>query len=391
MAPTAVGDHRAAESEMAVEAASVAVRSEQLVSSGLWVELAEHELAAWNDRLLLTEASLTQYPYWNEPYRMSRLRPRYIAWNAGGRWVAYACVLTADLPGFRIGLVFRGPVNLLPGQELPNAVLRGLYRWAKQKRYAFLRFTHAGPGLLNAIAALGHSQPRDAFPFFEDMGAAYHELVVDQLQYDGAMLAEFDREARRKICRAEEAGYTIQFDDRPETLASNWGTFLECSRRRQFHFHRGLEHYLKLLELARPHNCARVYTASLNGRALAASLVVRDRDTAFCYLAALDVSGLEGRPTPAFLLHWRAMRDLYKVGVCHYNFGPGTGKVGFFKQQFSPRTITYPPPVTLVTNRFLYALWCAVLPGLRRAWPAVKPLAWSVAKLLQSSSGRISE
>ena len=336
-----------------------------------WTETRPAEVAEWNMRLLNTEASYMQYPYFSESYRRLHFQPNYLAWYDERNCDAYVCILTVGVAGLRVGIVPRGPISL-NGMRLPDHALQALYIWAKRNHYVFLRFTHSDAELLDRIATVGPSERRDGFPLYTDTGAADHELVVNQLPDDAQMLASFDREARRKIRRASEVGYTIEVDDAPEFLQSVWPLFMSCAKRKGFELYRPPDAYMEIVRLARPYKCVRIYIASLRGVPVEALFIIRDRSTAFCYLAALQLDRLQGKPSPSVLLHWRAMRDLYHEGCRYYSFGPGEGGVGQFKMLFSPQRVTYPPPVTLIINQPLYDLWSVVKPSLLGVWPTLK-------------------
>jgi hypothetical protein len=102
------------------------------------------------------------------------------------------------------------------------------------------------------------------------------------------------------------------------------------------------------------------------------TLVVRDRDTAHCLLAAHD--GDEASAGISTLLHWTSMRHMYKMGAGFYNMGSAPGSLARFKQQFSPRSVTYPGAVSLVVDEKRFRLWQTVLlplanvvrPGVRK-------------------------
>src|SRR5215467_6097252 len=82
-----------------------------------WREVQTQDLALWNEKLLGSDASVLQYPFWNEPYRPLWLKPRYLAFGPQDRPLAFACILTLGFGPAKIGLVFRGPVSLDPETE----------------------------------------------------------------------------------------------------------------------------------------------------------------------------------------------------------------------------------------------------------------------------------
>ena len=77
-----------------------------------WQSLAANELSGWDERLLDTEASYMQYPYWNESMQSWRLKASYLTWGPGEDPLAWVCVLSFGLPRFRIGMIREGPVWL---------------------------------------------------------------------------------------------------------------------------------------------------------------------------------------------------------------------------------------------------------------------------------------
>lgn len=346
-----------------------------------WTEVPRQEVDEWTERLLLTEAQVSQYPYWNEPYR-TFFDPVYLVYRINGAPVAYVCILTLDALGFRIGLVFRGPVSLVPDQPTPQAALQALIGWAREKRFVFLRFNSADADLLERLEHTGPSDRIESFPFYRDAASGTSELVVDQLPQDAAMLAGFDREVRRKIRRASEVGYDLHCSDTPEAFSSAWEILVRCARRKQFTLHRPLSSYLETIAMARRHGCVRIYSAWLDGKPVQANLVLLSRDTALCHLAGLDLDALQGRPSPSVLLHWHAMRDLYRnAGIKAYNFGCASGGVEQFKQQFSPRRVTVGLPLTLIVNASLYRLWKLGMPASRRIAPTCISLVEKAAKV----------
>ncbi len=330
-----------------------------------WHEISEEEFPRWNEFLLRTDASLHQYPLWNEPQRALGLTPRYLTWGPAGRPLAYVCILTVGFRPAKIGLVFRGPTSLQVGAEIPRSALAELLDWARAQGYMFIRFTHSDAELLSNIASRGDARDVDAFPYFLDYPVLSPDFVVAQHESDEETLDSFDREVRRKLRRATEAGYEFRSDDSPAALAKSWPLYKECSRRKGFRLERPLSVYMDILRGAQPQNCARVYSVLLNGKIVGSALVVRDGASAHCVLAAF---AREHRKSAAFL-HWNSMRDMYKLGARSYNLGPGPGTLARFKEQFAARRVAYPGPLTMVLNEGWFQVW----------WKALFP----VAKLLR--------
>jgi hypothetical protein len=339
-----------------------------------WFEVHADDLPHWNSVLLRANASVYQYPYWNEPYRPLGLKPRYLAWGTEARPLAFACILTVGLRPAKIGMVFRGPATLEPGVEISQSVVEDLLAWARAEGFMFLRMTHSDPETLRQVASHSDWRNFDAFPYFLDYPVMSHDFIVEQYESDEDTLATFDREVRRKIRRAEETGYEFRSDDSPEALEKLWPLYQECSTRKGFRLERPLSVYMNTMRLAQPHNCARLYSVYLNGKAVGSTLVVRDGATAHCVLAAFEA---EHRQSAA-LLHWESMRDMYRLGARNYNLGPGPGSLARFKQQFSRHKATYPAPLTVVLNKKLFAVWWKmVFPVAKRLRPMLRKLVWS--------------
>jgi hypothetical protein len=340
-----------------------------------WFEIRQHDLPRWNEMLLKTDTPLYQYPFWNEPYRPLWLTPHYLAWGTPDRPLAYVCILTVGFRSLKIGLVFRGPIGLLAGAEIPHGALVELVDWARTQGYIFIRFTHSDPEVLTSIASVGHARDFDAFPYFLDYPILSPDFVVTQLDTEAETLASFDREVRRKLRRARDIGYEFRSDASIEALVKLWPLYQECSRRKHFRLERPLSVYMEMLRLARPHNCARVYSAHLGGKAVGSALVMRDRASSYCVLAAFDIAH---RKSAAFL-HWNAMRDMSRMGARRYNLGPGPGSLARFKQQFSRRCVSYPGPLTIVLKENWFQFW----------WKTAFPIAKTLRPLLRGFVSRV--
>lgn len=357
---------------------ALAVPSPRLVARpATWFEVRERDLPLWNDVLRGSHTWLYQFPFWNEPYRALHLTPRYLAWGTQDRPLAFVCILTVGFRPVKIGLVFRGPAVLQTGAEFPAAALAELLQWARAEGYMFIRFTHSDPEVMGQLAALDHSRNFDAFPYFLDYPVMSHDFVVEQCDSDEATLAGLDREVRRKLRRATEAGYEFRSDDSPQALADLWPLYQECARRKHFRLERPLSVYMQTMKLAQPHDCARIYSVHLNGKAVGSTLVVRDGTTAHCILAAFDAAHRQS----AVFLHWETMRDMYRMGAHHYNLGPGPGSLARFKAQFARYRVAYPAPVTVVLKENWFRLWWKlVFPVARRLRPVLRKLVCEVNK-----------
>jgi hypothetical protein len=340
-----------------------------------WFEIREQDLPRWDGLLLGTDSWLYQYPFWNEPQRPLGIKPRYLAWGPAGRPQAYVCILTIGFRPAKIGLVFRGPTCLQAGAEISHSALAELMDWARAQGYMFIRFTHSDPEMLSHIASHGDARDIDAFPYFQDYPMQSPDFVVAQCDNEEETLAGFDREVRRKLRRAGEIGYEFRSDDSPEALEKQWPLYRECSRRKGFRLERPLSVYMEMLRQARPNNCARVYSVHLNGKPVGSAVVVRDGNSAHCVLAAFTS---DHKQSAAFL-HWKSMRDMYRLGARNYNFGPGPGSLARFKQQFAAQRVPYPGPLTMVLNKNWFRVW----------WKALFPVAKILRPALVGAFSRV--
>ncbi|MGE0821951.1 MAG: GNAT family N-acetyltransferase [Candidatus Binatia bacterium] len=335
-----------------------------------WREIPQQALGDWNARLLQTDAPLSQYPYWNEPFRAMYFTPRYLVYGSSQQSLAYVCILSVGIPGMQIGLVQRGPVRLIADPGVWRSALPHLGEWAKAAGYVFLRFTHSDTDLLTSVAAVGTAEEVDAFPLYRDHWR--EELIVEQREDDTQMLGSFQTIARRKIKKSIAFNYDISVSDSPEALHKVWPLFASLAERKTFQY-RPMSSYMEMMRLAQPYACVRLYVASLAQQPVAAILIVRDRTTAYYISGALDVVALGDNPSPACQLHWYAMRDFFQLGVKYYHLGTRSGEVYQFKRQFRPLERVNPPPLTLVINTSWYRLWSAAI--LRLAlpvWPRIK-------------------
>jgi hypothetical protein len=330
-----------------------------------WSEIPPAETQGWNKRLLETDASMFQYPYWNESLRRVRLHPRYLVHGSPSAPDAYVCVLTTGTRGFRIGLIQRGPVALKPCALLDLDWACDLREWAGGQSCVFLRFTHSDESILRTLSSVGACQGVDPFPLYSDPA---EELTV-QLCEDESLLASFSQTARKQVRRASREGYEIRVENKLEDFERVWPLIVGLGQRKRFS-HRPLASYLDLIRLGTDYGYTQLYTAYLGASPVEALLVCRDRKTAYGVVAALDVEAIKDKHTPSFLLYLRAMRHLWSLGCAKYCFGSKSGNVFEFKSRFHPDITVRSPPMTMVINKTLFTLWTVgvlrMLPALRR-------------------------
>ena len=131
-------------------------------------------------------------------------------------------------------------------------MISSLLDWARAEDYIFIRFTHSEPEVLSQLATAGHAEDIDACPYLLDYPITSNDYIVEQFESDAATLATFDREVRRKLRRATEAGYEFLSDDSPESLARAWPLYQHCAGRKHFRLERPLSVYM---ESMRPGSC----------------------------------------------------------------------------------------------------------------------------------------
>jgi hypothetical protein len=331
-----------------------------------WSEISPTETESWNKRLLQTDASMFQYPYWNESLRRVRLWPRYLIHGSLTSPTAYVCVLTTGVPGFRVGLIQRGPVPLEPGALLDPEWAHDIREWARGQSCVFLRFTHSDDNILQTLSTIGACQGGfDPFPLYSDPS---EELTVG-LCDDESLLASFSQTARKQVRRASREGYEIRVEDKPEDFERVWPLIVALGHRKRFS-HRPLASYFDLILFGGAYGCTQLYTAYLGAIPVEALLVCRDRKTAYGVVAALDVDAIKGKHSPSFLLYLRAMHNLWSLGCAKYCFGSKSGNVFEFKSRFHPDISVRSPPLTMVQNKALFQLWTfsvlRLLPALRQ-------------------------
>lgn len=347
------------------------------VSAAAWREVSPSDAPEWNRRLLETNASLLQYPYWNESYRTWMSEPRFVVYGPPDKPEAFLCLLSLGWKFLRIGLVQDGPVSLTGDHPVDSGAVEALRVWLKAEHYVFVRIIHSDADFLKSLEGRNWVERVNAFPFYS---APRSELLVVQEESDERMLAGFQEIARRELRKAIGAGFTIQASDRREDLAAAWPLFMTHARYKGISY-RSQDVYTSLMQAAQPYGCAQLYTAWLDQKMLGALLVFRDRDTAVPYMAAVDFEALGRRPSPSVLLHWTAMRAFARKGVRFYNFGTRFRASYEFKRKFRPVERIRPAPAVLILRKTLYRVWRSTVlcinPGTIRLSRVLRVLARS--------------
>jgi len=216
-----------------------------------WTEIPKDQVDSWNRKLLETEASYRQYPYWNEPYAISRFSPRYLVYGAQENPSAYVCVVTLGVGRLKLGLVQCGPVSLDSRREMDGPAFRGLAEWADRNGCMFLRFTNPDRTTLERVASIGKVHEVESFPFHRD---PRNKLLVRQSADDEAVLASFQNVARYEIRAALRAGYHVRASENAEDLVSVWPMFEALARRKGFKLSvRPLTGWIEVFRLAQRH------------------------------------------------------------------------------------------------------------------------------------------
>lgn len=342
-----------------------------------WIEIIPEEpkLQWWNRELLKTGAEPQQYPYWNERFRVAICRPRYIYYPDE----AFACVLDVGFLGLRVGLLQFGPVSLSTS-PLSFEVLDSLLGWARRTGFAFVRVLHQDRNCVDTITAFPNSDNgRNWFPF---NAAPSEALIVHQCAEEAEMLSGFQKIARQEIKAAREYGYEVEATQDSRLLREIWHIFREQGRRKGITYG-SVDSYALLMDEAKLQRLAPLYVARLSEEVVYAALICRASRTSFHLIGALDRDVLGNAPTPSCLVHWIAMRDLFRDGVREYNLGTRSGPVYAFKRKFRPEERSITPPISLICSPAKFRLWRAFLntnarlrniPGFRKANKALRTL-----------------
>src|SRR5262245_20888199 len=177
---------------------------------------------AWDETLWNVPAHLFQFPFWNEPLREFHGRPLYLRLKKGDEIAGFATVMTFGLPGYRVGLLQRGPI-LLPGHGDDIGESIGLLVPVLKHYGVFcLRVTSDSPEVLDRVSRAYASERADAFPF---MSSLQNEAFVSLEGDASEILARFQRQIRYDIRKCEKIGFTAKTYADASDLRRYWYLF----------------------------------------------------------------------------------------------------------------------------------------------------------------------
>jgi GNAT acetyltransferase-like protein len=349
-----------------------AVTRRTAASTAGWTEVPPIDLPAWNRPLYEAGVPLWQLPYWQAFLERRGVRTCYLVHREQGVPRAWACVPYSGGPGFRLGHVQDGPVNLDDAaRPVPGPMVAELCALCRRRGFVFLRIRN-DEHQLSSVRALPQATAGDLFPFFRRAGGP--ELAVPLVEDENEMLRGFDWRARNAIKRAERAGFEVLHGDSDELLDQAYDLLVTVARRKGF----GIPPRPRLAETLRRAedvDGARLYVARRpDGVPVAGIFVAGDRWTSHYICGATDPDRLTGSVSPAALVHWTAMRHAAHRGRTGYNLGElAPPSVGQFKRRFRPVEVPPSPAVTVGLRPVAVATWRhGALPTLRRAWPAIQ-------------------
>ena len=278
---------------------------------------------------------------------------------------AQMLLLPAPLTGRKLAYVPRGPV-LAPDDSAREFVLKDLVAIARDSKAFYLKVE---PSWRQADVSLER-------PWRISKETIIHEktLITDLgLASVEEVTAQMSQKARRFARKAVKEGIEVRSLESRDELDVVYELYKETADRAGFGIHPRKYH----------EDCYDLFGENNN-----ILLAYReDRPVAFLWGAHTDGVGIylyggsneEGRKHYAnYALQMELITDYYNRGVKYYDLnGAVTGGVTSFKSAFASEEVDWVGAMDYPINSSLYAVWS-------RANPALKPLARSVKRLLQS-------
>jgi len=336
---------------------------------GHWRKLTAVELDDLPARLLQTDASCRQFPYWYESHRSAITQPAYLVYEVDSTPDFYLSMQVIRIPFFKLGVTFQGPIRVTRGAAPTADSLEALVEWADRRGIFALKFGGVAPILEDTLMALEGSTRDEVLPYY---GNGFDRLTVDLQRDEATLLASFQPIARREIKQAQKQGYEISASSNPDDFVEALPLILSRHAEKGVRAYRMEDNWIRLFKSAAPDGCARIYTAKLDGLLIQAALVLRDQHASWYVLGGIDLTALGDARSPACLLQWAAMQDAAGMGCSRYELGGPVGTVTKFKMKFHPTYHEVEPTVALVVRPQRFSVWKRyVLPVAKAAIPAL--------------------
>ncbi|MFH0988282.1 MAG: peptidoglycan bridge formation glycyltransferase FemA/FemB family protein [Parcubacteria group bacterium] len=138
-----------------------------------------------------------------------------------------------------------------------------------------------------------------------------YTLILDLQKTEDEILAGMQQKTRYNVRLAQKKGVTVSIDN---DMAGEFYDLLKKTMRRQGFNYFGKKYYEELLKLP----FVKLYLAQINGKTVAANIMVFWNDTATYLFGASDY-GYRDAMAP-YLLQWQAISDAKMMGMKKYDF-----------------------------------------------------------------------
>jgi lipid II:glycine glycyltransferase (peptidoglycan interpeptide bridge formation enzyme) len=310
----------------------------------------------WNEKLLQTDASFFQYPYFIESYKeMPFSSTKYFLIKKNEEDLAFVSVIEVGFAFFKIGLIVRGPV-LLGKENSKNDVIEGLKLIAHQNRYIFIRVNPNIGTFEDALKEDNSFEQHDYFPLYK--GSQRFDFNIHKVDTEEEILKGYQAQLRREVRYGQEYGYDLRVSNSLEDLERSYEIFKKVSDRKGFSY-RPFKSFKLLLENGRDQNLANLYMAYKDGKLVNALVIIKDRDSYNYMSGGLVMGEIPSKYSPSPLLHHKAILDCFAENKKRYNISASQvgSNIYKFKMKFSPVPEEYPTYYTYVSNKRLFSLY----------------------------------
>lgn len=346
---------------------------ETSVNAVEWCEVSRDSYHLWDKKLAETACSYRQFPFWIAGHEEQGHKARFFYYGDIDRPVATVAIIEIGISPFRLALIDRGPFVFDTKNTETEKCSLSLIKLAKKMGYSFVRFTCGQDEVFSILRRSDFATSHEPYPFSRD---PRNHLIVTPKGTAQETLASFNETARRKIRKAADVGYEFRISNSKKDFELAWDLFEKLAVKKRFKLSSKPKNvWQKIIELGEQNNRARLYLCTYEGQLVAAKIVVNGGRIAEGTLSALDVDSLQGKPSPAALLTWMAMRDAQELGCEYFDMGgPGDPKrnnnVFEFKRMFRPESRVAPEPACVVINPRRYWIWINVILRGWKAWRA---------------------